>query len=660
MKKILATTCFFLFVAKTFAQLNKGLPLNFQSYAIKLDVFKGEGCALTTKAGEFAISPSLNSEWLENNPRKTFISGCTLERATFFNKDTGFVSGFISAQSGKYNVIYRTANGGQDWTAVNFGQNGWVDDASKLSNGEAWLSVSGSGIAYTKDFGATWTRFEFPTTKQRFTNIFFNEQKQGIIGSVWNALAVTDDNCENWKTLPTPLDQKKYSKTNTNQRPEFNKVGIYKDYYIVCQEDMVFYSRKDTINWIFLPDYVDFYTDPENSGLFFKTNKGEYIKSNDELKVAASLQRQPGSHYDARCFNGSLFFFINNKIGKWQGIQPVFYAEIKSQNPVIELPYAIGYALNGKAYGIKNDKIFSAKSTIDSVWEYAFDAPFPKDNGIYSIQDEQLLYQKGDSIFYFSLTGKPMGKTTRDEMIKKFCDAGITSIVFRKGSHGCFHMYSDELTYTLRDEVYQQDVEASSGTKHSELLPANDAIIDSAVVGAFSCKINLLFNPENNASINDLAFTEKEYQQCKNDIIEFQKGIENPKKKKDTRSGAENTGFSFAKNNIDFSRLLHLVDSVKMIASPTLNDILQTPRGWSTTTDWSEITLINSKGQMLTIQHDSYFPNAFYLPWRVSLNGYITYSTCIEINNFINKVYPGFLVKGNRVEVLHTIVKGIY
>src|SRR5687768_12973608 len=72
------------------------LPLNFSSYAIKLCVANDESLVLTSKAGDVGLANSLRSDWRRAQPKidEEYLQP-TIEQANFFNKDTGFVSGFI-------------------------------------------------------------------------------------------------------------------------------------------------------------------------------------------------------------------------------------------------------------------------------------------------------------------------------------------------------------------------------------------------------------------------------------------------------------------------------------------------------------------------------------------------------------------------------------
>src|SRR5690349_10866111 len=116
------------------AQTNGRPILQFQSYLVNLTVTKQENLILSTRAGEVAIADSIFGDWRQINPvgsKQVGMPGVIIDNANFFNKDTGFVSGFIS-NNGQYNIIYKTEDGGRNWTPVDFGQSGWVDKAVNL------------------------------------------------------------------------------------------------------------------------------------------------------------------------------------------------------------------------------------------------------------------------------------------------------------------------------------------------------------------------------------------------------------------------------------------------------------------------------------------------------------------------------------------------
>lgn len=636
------------------------LPLNFQSYAIKLSVSKDQNFVLVTRAGEVGITNGLYDTWQRVDPNKKNVLSPLLDGSCFFNKDTGFVYGFISDEKlNKYNLIYHTSNGGQSWTKLDFGQDGWVDNACSLDNGEAWLSVAGSGIAYSSDYGFHWNKINIPEKKQRFTSIFFNADHQGIIASLWNLMAYTTDNGTNWKYLPTPLDQKKYNKTNRSSRPEFSRIALFENYIIAKQEDFVFYTAIDSTNWTLLPDYNDFFTDGDNTALFFKTNKNTFVRSDSNFRPLYTFKNDL-SAYDARCKNGNLFIITASGIVQLKPDDSIVKASFQTTGSESIDPYNFGYVATG-FIGVKDNKVFLQKGYKGS-WSYQFTFPFEVDSKNLSSRNNNIMYQKDDSIFYFSFSGQLLKSVSRRRMVEDFCKAGISQIKFNRGSRGCFHSYEDILTYSRKNNEFGFAVERNTGSKHGEQLPANEDEISFAAVNNFLKKIPAFFETFQMSSVRDLGFTEADYQQCKKDILEFKRLVELPEaKSKRKRDYREIAAFHFERNNLDFDRLLNLVDSVRYIDTARLNTILlNLSEMWSTTTDFTGFTLVNNNNEELTFASNYYEPNPFYFPWSISLNGCVVGSTSMVINNFIKEVYPNFLDEKNKVAVLHTIVKRLY
>lgn len=643
-----------------FYRANAQLPLNFQSYAIKLSVSKDQKLVMVTRAGEVGVATGLNDTWQRVDPVKKEVLKPLLDGSCFFNKDTGFVYGFIHDKDvTKYNLIYHTANGGQSWTKLDFGQDGWVDNACFLDNGEAWLSVGGSGIAYSSDYGFHWNKINIPEKKQRFTSIFFNASHQGIIASLWNLMAYTTDNGSNWKYLPTPLDQKKYNKTNKSSRPEFAGVALFGNYILAKQEDFVFYTPVDSTNWTLLPGYNDFYTDGDNTALFFKTNKNTFVRSDSSFQPLYALDSDLNA-YDARCKNGNLFILTASGIVQLKSGNNIVKASFQTAGSETIDPYNFGYAAAG-LIGVKDNKVFLQKDYQGS-WAYQFTFPFETRNEGLSSWNNNIMYQKEDSIFYFALSGKLLKSVSRRRMLEDFCKAGISQISFFRGSRGCFHSYEDILTYSRKNSEFGFAMERNTGSKHEEQLPGNEDEISLDAVNSFLQKIPAFFQSFQKSSFNDLGFTESDYQQCKKDILEFKKWVELPaEKSKRKLSERGTTAFHMERNNLDFDRLLNLVDSVKYIDTARLNNVLlNLSEMWSTTTDFTGFTLVNNKNEELTFNSNYYEPNAFYFPWSISLNGCTVGSTSMVINNFIKQVYPNFLDEKNKVVVLHTIVKRLY
>ena len=515
------------------------------------------------------------------------------------------------------------------------------------------MSVSGSGIAYSSDYGLTWKKLKNPKSDQRFSSIFFNSKKQGIVGSLWNTIGYTDDNCATWKLIPTPFDQKKYDKTNRESRPAINRVAIFKDYLILRQEELIFYSKRDVINWVPLPGYIDFYTDPENSSLFFWTEKGSYIRSDGSLNAIHSFEIAT-ANFDAKCKNGSLFILTKNTMIQLDSNNEIIRNSFPEEKPTVTEPYYIGHTKTVMLGALEN-KIFRNNGT-NNKWEPLFTFPFPVSKDKLTVmEDATILYNPGDeSLYYYNLSGKLQKTLSKTTMIADFGKPGINKIIFSQGSSGCFHFYEDQLIYTNLGEYFGGALEISNPDKRIEKMADNDETIKKKDVQDFVENIPALYRPGHTATIEDLAFTTGDYEQCKKDILKFQASLQNNKNEKQTR-------FNFPRNNLDFNRLLSLVDSVKYIKPDELYSTLITLNtNYSTTTNWKKIELINNNKEVLTITSSYDDPNAFYLPWMIYYNGYSTYSTAIEINQFIKKVYPAFMAKLDKVRVLHSLVKYLY
>lgn len=630
-------------------------PLHFKSPHITLGVGR-DGClALTTSVGEVGLAGSITDEWRRAdigaiNVDDIFKS-LALEAPCFFNKDTGFVSGFIKSDQGRRDIIFHTTNGGKKWQAVKYGQqDGSVDDAVNNDNGEAWLSVADGGLSYTADYGFSWKQFKFPEKREQYKHIYFNTNRQGIIGSLNNTIYYTPDNCTSWKKISTPLDQGKYNKTDRKSKPEITRVAIYKDYFLVAQEGIVFYSKRVNIGWVWLPDYNDLFTDANNSALFFKTKNGTYVRVDDNFKPVYSVDLNWFS-YDAKCKNESLFVVCHEKMVQLTPENVVISTLYKGNIAFIKEPVFIGHRENGREIGLLDNKIFEQAHYKDP-WKYLFTMPVPLDSNSYLhiANGNILLHQGDDSLFYFSFTGKLLQKASKRTILANFRKTGIKQIVFiRKRSAHEFRELV-KLLYSNKGNEFVLAAELSD----TLIMPGNKDRISVKEVEDFIDRLPAIYNSTQMTSIEDLRFSERDYEQCRKDILEFQASLS---KKKN-----EETSFTFKRNNLDFNRLLNLVDSIKYMDTNMVNDCLMY-NDWfiqNKMTYTIRIEVLNNNNEVLEIAGTNSKPDAFYFPWYVNLNGCDIRTTDITINRFIEKVYPSLLNTSGKVSVLHNFVKALY
>jgi hypothetical protein len=621
----------------------------FLSYMQNLFVTPGEQLVLTTKAGEVAFSNAVHDSWHMSSPRPNSMAGTTLENAIFFNKDTGLVSGFIS-DSGKYNIIYHTTDAGATWKKTNMKLDGWADAACGLDSGEAWMSIGGKGIVYTADYGFTWTPLGSPDNKQRFTSLFFNIRKEGIAGSVWNALTYTTDNGLHWKKLPTPLDQQQYNKTDATARPEINTVAIYRNHLLIAQEDMVFYSRKDTIQWIAVPDYKYFATDAANSALYLIKNNNQVVLADEQLKPLFTYPVDIAIT-SSFCRNSSLFIKTEHDIFQYKADHSLVQHQLRTKTTLQEEMITLGY--NGTyAYAAAGNVIYT-KFPGDNEWKKAFSLPFPVQTADQlRYQDETFICRRSDdSVFYYYVPTRSVKTAFAPDLLNNFGRSGINTIIYSTGSYGCFHSFSDELIYKQQGNKLLLTDLTAKGNTHKPAIKKENTKLDTATVQVFTRQ--LPGRIQRLAAIDDLNFSEDDYRQCKADIIQFREHLSGKQKKP--------SPFSFARNNLDLNKLISLVDSVRQISPTTLSQLLCRPSpGWSTTTNWRKVTIIDKEGHTMHIENRYRHPNAYYIPWTITLDNISYRSIDAGITGFIRLTCPSLLKETNKMPVLYELVKGLY
>jgi hypothetical protein len=653
----LIVACLFLNCLSMAQPAEKAL-LKFKSGALSMGINNHEQILVGTRVGEVAFTDSVKGFWRKDNVSPgsgSLVREPLIDNICYFNADTAFVSGYIYNKN-KYNIIYRTVDGGKNWKPVNFGMDGWVEDAAYLDNGEAWLNVSENGIAYTKDYGFSWKSLSIPNPKERFTKIYFNNKHEGIIGSTWNVMTYTRDNCKHWTAIPTPLDQKKYKKTDLLGPPQIDRVAIFKDYLLVSQEGLVFYSKRDSINWVFMPGYTDLYTDAENRALFFKTSNGGFIKCDDHLQPVSSFKNIDG--YTAVCRHGSLYILNYSKLLQINANDKVIESPLYTNRLSDVEPFMFGFSENGALGSIENN-IYQQKED-GAKWTYAYTLPFAVDSGYLISKDSGtiLFNRNDDSLFYYSIANAKVERGTKAEVMKSFCAKGIKKIVFTKGSSGCFYFQKENMVYELKGGSFVLSQKNGPEEGQSSFLKDNADKIDQQAVADFVKKIPAVYNTQ--VSINDLGFTQKEYDECNRNILAYKMFVESGPDRKMAETKEKESAFTFPVNNLDFNRLIALVDSVKTVEQSVLNSYLISSKLQSTSSSWAEITLVNADDEELEINNTYYEPPAFYFPWRITVNGISSTSTCIEINRFLNSVFPGFLDYNDRVAVMQGIVKELY
>lgn len=170
-----------------------------------------------------------------------------------FNKDTILIAGYLSdftVGNLPKNVVYRTKNGGKSWEIIKIKGDVRIYNAYFQKDGKVWMGGSDEYVHFSNDYGTTWTVKPKPfKPNNRVLSIYMMDSLKGVAGGLHNGLAITNDNWQTTKQIPSPLDQKKFTITKNSARDRINKVAIIDSVILINQNDHIYYSRLNSIDW---------------------------------------------------------------------------------------------------------------------------------------------------------------------------------------------------------------------------------------------------------------------------------------------------------------------------------------------------------------------------------------------------------------------------
>ena len=104
---------------------------------------------------------------------------------------------------------------------------------------------------------------------------------------------------------------------------------------------------------------------------------------------------------------------------------------------------------------------------------------------------------------------------------------------------------------------------------------------------------------------------------------------------------------------MDFNFYKNQYDSIEQLNDTVVRTILsQWDGGWSTTSNWVKIVITNKAGNELVISNSDLSPNAWYLPWIVTVDGLSFPISSIDITRFVEKGTPeGFIASESDMNV---------
>ena len=161
---------------------------------IRMEKLERQAVILKSVDGGRRWSPCFESRWIP------FTAGDTLEFSTLFFHDTDV--GWAAFTNG---LIYKTDNGGRDWTVQNIHSRG-ISSLFFLDPDTGWATVFGgmdnvppTSIFRTSDGGASWIRqYSFTEWSDDILCSFFIDAKFGWVGGKYGRVYRTEDGGRTW------------------------------------------------------------------------------------------------------------------------------------------------------------------------------------------------------------------------------------------------------------------------------------------------------------------------------------------------------------------------------------------------------------------------------------------------------------------------------
>lgn len=311
-------------------------------------------------------------------------------------------------------------------------------------------------------------------------------------------------------------------------------------------------------------------------------------------------------------------------------------------------------------FGFIGNKIYKQESS-NGKWEHIVTLPFAADGGRFSMKDRNTIVylRHDDSLFYYRISDAKLVRKTQKELFNSFCANRIKKIIFSRAGYGDSPPDEDSMVYILDGRQFILAYKSPSTPRHDPFLSDNNIAIDQQVVAEFVKKIPAIYNKR--ATIENMAFTQEEYDTCKRNILAFKTFLESPESESKPRYKC--AFYEYGKN-LNFDKLLALVDTVRTIAPEYLNKffweacIRYEKDSWLVS--WPRVKLVNAKDEVLEIRNGYDEPKTLYFPWGIELKGLYFNCYAFEINAFLNSAFPQFLGDSKRVVLIQELVKDLY
>ncbi len=598
----------------------------------EIGISPSEKIWIATKSGNTYYTNEIGRLWhIGPFGSNNFSLGNIFERINFFDENTLMISGFIK-EDGKQDIVFRSTDKGKSWDKVKFGKSSWIDAAYINDNGKAWMSGNSQLIYYSEDKGETWKSFDKAGNENalRFTTIHFaKDEKTGLFGSFWNVLYKTTDNCLTWERIQTPLDQKKYKRLSKSDRPDIRKIRIFGDYYIINQQGNIFYTKKNTIDWIELPDISDFEITSDESIYLVGRDLRISLKDSSFVSIWKSDKQLKTLPVAINTKNNNLFALTYDEIYKINKndfiVSMLMTNEMSIREPYLKVNY------KGEEIGFRRNTVlrFDEKK---AKWYRFMKLSINVSNAV--IFKNQIIVANNDldKRLIIDIEGQKATNYELPKSLFNLSENNIDTFSIEIGSQGCFHNERQFKAYSLKKDYFKLT------SREKRFLSKMKKEINPHILNEIVSEID-------NSRFETL--TNKDLEISKKDVENFKKFIDK-KEQKIKKNGYDRFEFgnyyTFPGENTDFEFYKSVADRFESIPDSIINKVFNTRYGnRSTTTDWRKITIKFKNGDVLTVNNSDDKPNYLYTPWMINFNGLIIKSNSLSLGQKINELTKGGL-----------------
>lgn len=597
--------------------------------------------------GTISHVDNINQLWRTGRIDSLYVFGYQnysgFEVLYFFSEDTMLFAGELKNEDFA-SYIFWTGNGGKSWEKIDLGYKCRVEAFYADNKGNIWLGGDGDYVFCSKDYGKTWKNYPSSVAiseRDRISSLFFtNDLSIGLAGSLQNTLFKTTDKCKTWQPLPTPLSQGKYKPFDERHSPKISNIGIIGKQYIVKQEDRVFISDTDDVQWEYLPEVYDFeLTDVGNIYFIHKDYSVSY-KNSELEELWHSKEKMKFEPYVITERNESLYVFNRYNLYKINHSEFVgkemFTAELKAFDPPFQIIY------NGKRYGFEDrDFFFYEKDTERwrrlKVFDFFID-------GAAVLNDSIVVFNELQNTHYsISLPDYSIRETKLPTNLFNLAENPVVELKLINNNSGCFYTMNDTVIYKKNRTHFVKDRDCKY---YSSFNPPLDSLIDVLVDQIDAVAVDSLVECINESAteplvISDFQFTDEDVKNYLSLIDEISKIEKEEDSKYDYRSL-----FFHYRENVDYGFYKGVVDSLASISSQTLMNAFNMRSKMISTSsyEWA-VVFVFEDGTELSVNNSDYKAKYLHTPWWVEYDGLRFKSTSVKYGMLLNQITDCLFLK---------------